>query len=488
MDTADVVVVGSGAGGGAAAYALTKAGAHVLLLERGAHYTAKDFFHDELSVCRRNFFVPKEPRMVARDGKPAERSAETWIATCVGGGTVHMSGYFFRMERQDLAGWPLRFEELEPYYDAVERIIGVSGTPRMAPILAHPAAALVEGACRKAGLAPFPIPRAIISEEFRGRQACTYCGFCGSYGCEVGAKSSSLATFVALAERTGKLSLRSRCRVTKVGKGELTYVDADGRERRARGRAIVLACSAIETARLLLVSGLGGPSVGKNLMFAMLASGHARFARPSPHWPQAAERLPFIDRAVAQPEGVILFQRPHVNPIFQTEKLAWNRGGPPAFGAELKKRMREFFQETHTIEWEVFSTFRPNAGCDVTLDPSVKDTLGIPVARVRIGAHEESLRASDRLAAKAREVMAAAGALRQGETTDERIYPVLQCGTARMGEVVDQACELKQTKGVFVADSSSFASSGRAPFTMTIMANALRVGERIAGRLKRGDL
>jgi choline dehydrogenase-like flavoprotein len=513
----DACMVGSGAGGGAAAWALVRAGLRVLVLERGPHYTGKDFFHDELAVCRRDYFIPspaRDPHMVARGAGAPERSADGWISCCVGGGTVHMSGYFFRMHREDFRGWPISFEQLEPYYDEVEHDIGVSGAgvpgePRrkthpLPPLLAHPAAQLVDGACAKLGLRSFPIPRAIVSGDYRGRQACTYCGFCGSYGCEVGAKSSTLATYLAMAQRTRRLTLRAKCRVTRLGAEagrarSVVYLDEQGREQRVKARAVVVACSAIETARLLLASGLANGSglLGKGLMFSTLAAGYGRFPRSSPAWPASSERLPFIDRALQDlpgaPRGTILFQRPHPNPIFQAEKLAWNRSGPPAFGAELKRRMREFFLETRTIEWESFSEFLAHDGCDVSLDPSVRDAAGQPAARVRIGLHPESLAASDRIAVRAREVLAAADAMRQGETDDERVYTVLQCGTARMGtdpktSVVDAACESHEVKGLFVADSSAFCSSGSAPFTLTIMANAVRVGAGIAEKMRRRDL
>jgi choline dehydrogenase-like flavoprotein len=307
-----------------------------------------------------------------------------------------------------------------------------------------------------------------------------------------------------MAQRTGRLTLRAKCRVTRVvaegGRARsVEYFDEQGRERRAKARAVVVACSAIETARLLLASGLANGSglLGKGLMFSTLAAGYGRFPRSSPAWPESSERLPFIDRALQDlpdgPRGTILFQRPHPNPIFQAEKLAWNRSGPPAFGAELKRRMREFFLETRTIEWESFSEFLAHDGCEVSLDPAVRDSAGQPAARVRIGLHSASLAASDRLAARAREVLAAAGAMRQGETSEERVYTVLQCGTARMGaeaktSVLDPSCESHEVKGLFVADSSSFCSSGSAPFTLTIMANAMRVASGIAEKMRRRDL
>jgi len=483
----DACVVGSGAGGGALAWKLARAGLRVLVLERGPHYRARDFFHDELAVCRRDYFVPnpaRDPHLIARGNGAFERSADAWIACCVGGGTVHMSGYFFRMK--SLAGWPVTLDALAPFYDEVEREIGVS------TLLSHPSAAWIEAGARKLGLNAFPIRRAIVSSEYRGRQACTYCGFCGSYGCEVGAKSSTLETFL----RDARLTLKPRCRVTRVlvesGRAAgVLFLDEKSREQRARARVVAVACSAIETARLLLASDVANSSglVGKNLMFATLASGYGRFPRGD----TSSDRLPFIDRAVEQAEGVILFQRPHPNPIFQAEKLAWNPSGPPAWGSELKKRMREFFHETRTLEWESFSDFAPHAGCEVSLDPDVKDPAGQPAARVRIGVHPDSLATSDKLAARAREIMAAAGALRQGQTSDERVYTVLQCGTARMGtdaakSVVDPACQAHDVKGLYVADSSSFCSSGSAPFTFTIMANALRVGAGIIERMRKREL
>src|SRR5262249_28305987 len=155
---------------------------------------------------------------------------------------------------------------------------------------------------------------------------CMYCGFCGSYGCEVGAKSSSLVTFIALAQATGKLTLRSRAHVVEVttsprGRADgVLYIDDTGAVQRAQARGVVLACSPIETARLLLSSGKQGLAnssglVGRHLMFSTAASGAGQFASPSPHFPPGAERLPFIDRTVRNGDGTILFMRPHVNPI-----------------------------------------------------------------------------------------------------------------------------------------------------------------------------
>jgi choline dehydrogenase-like flavoprotein len=544
----DVCIIGSGAGGGAAAYGLTKAGLSVLVLEKGPHYTEKDFFHDELTVCRRSFFVPNpvdEPHMIVREGK-AERTSDGWISCCVGGGTVHMSGYFFRLHKEDfklktlygaiagaeIADWPIAYEELEPYYDEVERVIGVSGDaarnpnePRrkpypLQPLLAHPCAELVERAAKKIGLVAFPTPRAVLSGDYAGRSACAYCGFCGSYGCEIGAKSSTLASLLAIAKKSGKLTLRARATATRVttdarGRARsVVWLDERGQENETRARAIVVACSAIESARLLLASaspqhpnGLANSSgqLGKNLLFATFAAGFARFSRPAEHFPAEAERLIFLDRTVQDlyvapranlphpKAGTIIFQRAHPNPIFQAERLAKNPDGTLVFGSELIKRMREFFRETHTIEWETFTEFLPSPRAEVTLDPNVRDKAGHPVARIKIGVHPASLAASDFLAGKAREVLGAASAAKQGPLAQDRVYFPLQAGTARMGadpsrSVLDATGRAHDVKNLYVADASGFVSSGGAPFTLTIMANALRVAASLAERAARREL
>jgi choline dehydrogenase-like flavoprotein len=505
MSDADAVVVGSGAGGGAIALALTRAGMRVVCLERGRHYREPDFIHDELAICRRSFFTPdalRDPHVVVRPNGSAERSADGWIACCVGGGTVHMSGYFFRMTAQELRDWPLSPGELTPHYEEVEKILGISGEGQpLAPLLAHPAAALVEGACRKAGLRAFPIPRAIISADYDGRRACQYCGFCGSYGCEVGAKSSSLVTFLAKAAATGRLELRAQAKATRIttnGNGRadgVEWIDAGGALHKTQARVVVVACSAIETARLLLSSKVGNASglIGKNLMFATVAAGWARFDRGAPHFPDGAEQLPFIDRTVQLDGGTIIFNRPHFNPIFQAERLAARNDGPPLYGMALKKRMREFFLETQTIEWETISSFQPHDRCTVDLDPDVKDPHGLPVARFRPEVHPASLEASDRLAARARSILASEKPRSSGDHVDDRTYLFLQAGTARMGRdphrsVVEPSGQSHQVKNLYIADASSFPSIGGAPFTLTIMANALRIGAGIVARGKKGDL
>jgi choline dehydrogenase-like flavoprotein len=190
----------------------------------------------------------------------------------------------------------------------------------------------------------------------------------------------------------------------------------------------------------------------------------------------------------------LLFQLPHANPIFQTERLAGQGDSePPLFGAALKRRMRDFFVDSGTIEFEAFADWLPNPGCHVTLDPEIKDARGLPVARVTAEVHPATRAACDHLAARGKTVLEAAGARTLGEDPISgalgrvQAYPFLQAGTARMGlrpadSVLDPTGQAHDVRNLYVADASGFPSSGGAPHTLTIMANALRVAGHIVKR------
>src|SRR6185295_6488821 len=248
-DSADVVVVGSGAGGAPVAYALASAGARVVVLEKGSHVGPDDKVHDEIRICRRNLWVPypeDEPHTLRQGAGPAQRTSEGWTANVVGGATVHFNGYFFRMHPVDLrlrstlgaidgaalADWPISYDELEPYYARVEREIGISGRwrchpfeePRSAdypfpPLSEDPIAARIDDACRTLGIHPFPTPRAILSRPFKDRPPCNYCALCAGYACEYGAKSSTSVSLLPAAVATGRCEIRTESMATEVQLG-----------------------------------------------------------------------------------------------------------------------------------------------------------------------------------------------------------------------------------------------------------------------------
>src|SRR5215472_1810994 len=197
-DVADVCIVGSGAGGGTLAWSLADQGISVVVLEKGPYYTLVDFgYHDELKIQKRGFFAPledEEPRLIREPGEEAyKRTPSGWLANCVGGGTVHMSGFFMRLHRIDfqmksrfglenhstVEDWPISYDEFTPWYDRIETLLGVGGlreanpfdeptkTPYpLPPIKEHPFAGPLDRAAKKLGWHPYPTPRAILSRPY----------------------------------------------------------------------------------------------------------------------------------------------------------------------------------------------------------------------------------------------------------------------------------------------------------------------------------
>ena len=545
-EEAEVVVVGSGAGGAPVAHVLARAGAQVLVLDKGPRYGVQDFLHDEIAVCRRSFWVPPvedDPHVIVRaDGRPVQSNAG-WIAQCVGGGTVHMSGFFFRMHPEDLRlvstygpladstaiDWPIDYEALAPFYDRVEREVGVSGDvsknpfepPRAGPfpyppVVNHPFAREIDRRGEALGLHPFPVPRAIITQGDATRGACIYCALCGSYGCEAHAKSSTLASLIPKAEATGRCVVKAGCMVRRVrmqrdGRAAgVEYVGPDGELRVVNAKVVVVAATAIESARLLLMSasaghpdGLGNRlgQVGQNLCLSTLGQvkGQLRYASFSPDMQEVLQNsAPFLGRAVQDhyrapgvgfgKGGTFHLLWAHPNPIHAAEALIRGPQGL-VYGDELTRRLAERFREGREVEVECFSEWLPTPGCHVTLDPEVTDRFGLPAARITVGQrHPSDHAASPHLVREAERLLAALGATDVvtpavgGETW------VLQHGTCRMGldprtSVTNPDGQLHEVDNVYVTCGGALPSSGAVPSTFTILANAYRVAEGLARRL-----
>jgi choline dehydrogenase-like flavoprotein len=543
----DVVVVGSGAGGGPIALELARAGARVVVLEKGKHVKGEQFVHDELAR-RRHEMVPDpadEPHTM-RYGEDREASvtSEGWTANIVGGGTVHFTGLFHRMhpvdmrlrstlgsvEGADVVDWPISYDDLEPYYRRADEEIGVSGVwkahpfeePRsapypMPPLDEHPLAARIDEVAAKLGMHPFPTPRGVASRPYRGRPACAYCRMCADYGCPIGAKGSTLATVLPSAVATGNCVIRAECMASEVlvrpdGRARgVVYRDAQGISRTVEARVVVLACSAVETARLLLMSrsatfpdGLANRNgrVGKNLVFSAGSIGTAAWAD---EFPDAAARHlsaqrslqdfyasdPPVDGVVKG--GTLLFLMSFMQPVARAEAIAFREADSPKglWGAPLKKALREKLHRPQ-LEWEAFCEFYANRGTYVDLDPSVKDKWGMPVARMTIETHPKSREGTGLLARKAQAIVAALEPQESRVTTHHNETKFLQGGTCRFGDdpatsVLDKTCRAHEVPNLYVTDGSFLPTSGGVPLTLTIMANAFRVADALVKRLHDGS-
>src|SRR3954469_15494093 len=339
-EKADVVIVGVGAAGGVLAAELGKAGMKVIGLERGPRLATKDFApQDELRYFQSPDLRPDPKRQPvtwrANANVRARPLASMSYGNQAGGGTVHYGSVSWRLHEDDfrarsqtierygakaipedssLADWPLSYAELEPYYDRAEYELGVSGkagnlqgrkidggnvfeAPRrreypLPPLQVDQCGANFEAAARKLGYHPFSTPRAILSQPYNGRPACSYCGFCQAFGCHIGAKSSILVTKLPEADASGnfKLITGAMCyRVNSDNSGRATgvaYYGPDGSDNIIEAEIVILAPFIYDNVRLLLLSktekfpnGLANSSgrVGKHLMAHIGARAFAAF-------------------------------------------------------------------------------------------------------------------------------------------------------------------------------------------------------------------
>lgn len=290
----DACVVGSGAGGGIAAHALTRAGLRVLLLEAGGEWSdARDsmmlapaYLGDrrggatpgrpvgEFEGLWGGYDIPGEP-YTHGDGPPF-----LWLRARMLGGRTNVWGRIslrfgpddFRRRGLDGVGedWPLGYEELAPYYDRLDRMIGVTGTREgladepdgiyLPPLAPRRAERMVRAAAERLGLRCIPSRLSILTRPHGGRPACIECGQCNR-GCRIGACFSSPGVLLEPALETGRLEIRTGAMVRSVETGSagratgVVYVDTrDGTEHRVEAPWIVLAAGACETTRLLLNS------------------------------------------------------------------------------------------------------------------------------------------------------------------------------------------------------------------------------------------
>jgi gluconate 2-dehydrogenase alpha chain len=315
------LLVGSGAGGSAAAEMLCRHGKKVLILEAGSNYfmglddpdpgqLGTVFSNDELKMGARRFVMPDplvDPRTFRReesDGVRLSVGEVNALPKTVGGGSViadlktprfwpgdfHLGELAEKYHGTSFANWPVDYDELEPFYYHCEKTMGVQGKDGMSPFdpprpsgpfPMPPGAPMYMGlmlsrAAESLGYHPMPYPGAVNSRPYDGRMPCMDCGYCVGYGCEMSARGTPAVTFLRRALLSGNCTLLAETKVLRLrytGR-RITGVEVigpDGKRAEHKAAQYILAASPIENARLLLLSGpgLGNSSglVGRNLMF-----------------------------------------------------------------------------------------------------------------------------------------------------------------------------------------------------------------------------
>jgi choline dehydrogenase-like flavoprotein len=588
-DKYDVIVVGSGAGGGQAAYTLTMDGARVLMIEAGRDYDPRSetpMFNtpdqaplrgagtpDKLAgfydaTVDGGWAVPGEPYTNAQ--KEPGRQFKWWRARMLGGRTNHWARhalrngpYDFKPRSRDGLGfdWPITYDDVAPYYDKVEMLVGVYGsnsglenTPDspegvlQPPPKARIGELLAKQRARKLGIPVIPIRRAvltrpldhttlpaklhpgnpkaqrILAEDMQSRAACFWATQCGR-GCSIRANYQSTTVHIPPAMATGNLDILPNAMVREVlvgpsGKATgVVYIDKrSGMEHRASARAVVLAASACETARVLLNSkstrfpnGLANSSglVGKYIMDTVGASWGGQIPLLEslpPHNEDGAGGLHVYAPWWLYKEASKLGFARGYHIEFGSGKgmpssyggYGHDTGGRTSFGVGMKEDARRYYGSF--IGFSGRGEMIPNADSYCEIDPSVKDRWGIPVLRFTWKWSEHEIRQAahmQRTFANWIEAMGGTNAKQPNPDGTKAIAPggvvIHEVGGTIMGasastSVTNAWSQTWDVDNVFVADGAVFASNADKNPTLTIMALAWRAADRVLDEMRRGNI
>jgi choline dehydrogenase-like flavoprotein len=588
-ETYDVIVVGSGAGGGQTAYTLTMDGARVLMLEAGRHYdpvaetpmfqtpdmaplrasgtTDKPFgFYD--ATVDGGWQVPGEP-YVQTSTEDSGRF-DWWRARMLGGRTNHWGRislrngpYDFKPYSRDGLGfdWPIAYDDMAPYYDKVEMLIGVYGAndglentpdspdgcllpppkPRVSDLLVKQRAAKLgipviaghravltqqlDWVNSPAKLHPNnPAAQRIIAADMKARAACFFATPCGR-GCSIRANYQSTTVHLPPALATGKLDIVTDAMVHEVTLGKdgrasgVGFIDRKTKQAmHVSARVVVLAASACETVRILLNSksasfpnGLANSSgtVGKYIMDTVgsdLDGQVPLLENMPPHNEDAAGGLQMYVPWWLYPDAAKLgfargyhieFGGGRLMPSLGTAaQLEWLTGG--SYGRKFKQDARRYYGSF--VGFSGRGEMIPNEHSYCEIDPTVKDKWGIPVLRFHWQWSEHETRQAAHMQKTFAEVIDAMGGRVQGKVESDgarAIAPggsiIHEVGGARMGDdaktsVVDKWCRTWDVDNLYLTDGAPFVSNADKNPTLTIMANAWRVSDRILERMRQKEL
>jgi len=544
MKDYEAIVVGSGAAGGIVACVLAEAGKHVLLLERGRELSFADVGRDHLRNQRLAIYghnagpelngnprVFVDPEGRSRIVRPHELDYHN-NAACVGGGTRVYGAQAWRFHPDDfrmatkygipsgssLADWPITYETLEPYYERAEWELGAAGDGRtinhqvprrrdypLPPVPPSPQTLALKKGAGRLGWTTTPVPLLINTEPYQGRAACIACKYCVGFACPTDAKNGSQNTVIPRALATGNCELRTNAIVASIDvdshgnvSGVTYFVESLAERRSVRSKIVVVSGGAIESARLLLNSrsrhsplGLGNEhdQVGRNLQ------GHLYPRAYGLSTTKVFDGVgPGVTIATTQfnhdNEGIIgggMLADDFIKPPIDF----WYDSLPPdlpRWGIRNKQFMRNNYTRVMHVRGPVQDI--PNPDGRVTIDATVSDKWGLPVARLSGTTHPATVETASFMRERGEEWLRASGCEKVWSAQPGLILSGRQhqAGTCRMGRdpktsVTDEWGRVHNHDNLFVVDGSLHVTNGGFNPVLTIMALAFRSGEYIARQI-----
>ena len=509
--TWDAIVIGSGFGGAMAAHALVHAGQRVLMLERGAWVSRSP---ENWGAQGAGLVTPHYSMESPYRVRTGDRSFLAGSWHCVGGQSVFYGGASFRFRMRDFedepaitgdsdAAWPFRYADLEPYYARAERLLGVAGEhgtdptepsrsspyPQEPPPLSGPSRVIADAA-RRLGLSPFRIPLAINYSSSTERRGCLRCGTCDGYACAAEAKNDVATGILPALMRRGMVLCANTVCVRLLRRGS-RIIGAEcvdritGQRRREMARCVVLAAGALATPHLLLASNLAmsGPAphaVGRYLTRHRNAVVFGLFRRP-PN-PDGV-----FDKQIAIHDfyfGAAGSEAP-AGPLGSIQQMTPPLGMVRAY---VPRAVRDpaALLVSYTSGLLVMAEDQPQRRNGVTIDTSAVDRSGLPLLHVQHCYSTRDEAAASALAVHARGILREAGALLTWVHPLDTFTHAL--GSVRMGPdertaPLDGDGRYRGLDSLYVADGSALPRSAGVNPSLTIAANALRIGSEIARSL-----
>ncbi len=511
MNNLDLIIIGTGAGGGTLLHALKDSGKRILVLERGQFLPREKENWDTNAVFRDERYHAKEQWQNAADGSHFRPGTGYWV----GGNTKVFGAALFRLRERDFEKlahhdgispeWPLKYCDFEPFYAAAERLYNVHGKmgddptepPRSAefphPAVSHePRIQEVHDALRARGLHPFSLPLGIkLDESAPWNSPCIRCDTCDGFPCLVQAKSDAeiCAVRPAVAANPSNISLLVGAKVTRLltnaSGSEITGVEVEhaetGQKQIFSAPMVVLSAGAINSAAILLRSanaqhpnGLANASgqVGRNLMKhlneAMLGISLKK------NLTKFQKTLAVNDFYFGE-KGVFDFPMGHIQLLGKSNRQMLALDAPPVAPGFALEEMAE-----HSVDWWITGEDLP--------DPENRVTLAAD-GSIRLAYRENNTTGFERLIERWSSILADVDdghALLPHHLYLKKRIPIAgvahQCGTLRFGSdpkisVLNLDCRAHEIQNLWVVDGSFFPASGAVNPSLTIMANALRVGE-----------